>query len=45
MNLSIHGRLTALYAAAVLAALTLCGLGLYASVLRLASRTWSQAPQ
>jgi signal transduction histidine kinase len=35
MSLSIHGRLTALYAAAVLAALTLFGLGLYASVLRL----------
>src|SRR5439155_10450598 len=33
--LGIHGRLTALYAAAVLAALTLCGVGLYASVFRL----------
>jgi signal transduction histidine kinase len=35
MSVSIHGRLTALYAAAVLVALTLCGLGLYAAVLRL----------
>ena len=35
MSLGIHGRLTALYAAAVLAALTLCGAGLYALVFRL----------
>ncbi len=35
MSLGIHGRLTALYAVAVLVALTLCGLGLYAAVLRL----------
>src|SRR5947207_2672537 len=35
MTLGIHGRLTALYAAAVLAALTLLGAGLYALVLRL----------
>jgi signal transduction histidine kinase len=35
LGLGIHGRLTALYAAAVLAALTLCGAGLYALVFRL----------
>src|SRR5689334_1622984 len=35
MALGIHGRLTALYAAAVLAALTLCGAGLYGLVFRL----------
>jgi hypothetical protein len=35
MRLGIHGRLTALYAAAVLAALALCGAGLYALVFRL----------
>jgi signal transduction histidine kinase len=35
MSLSIQGRLTALYAGALLAALTLCGVGLYLSVLRL----------
>ncbi len=35
MALGIHGRLTALYTAAVLAALTLLGAGLYALVFRL----------
>jgi signal transduction histidine kinase len=35
MRLGIHGRLTALYAAAVLVFLALCGAGLYALVLRL----------
>jgi signal transduction histidine kinase len=35
MNLSIQGRLTAWYAGALFAALTLCGLGLYAAVVRL----------
>jgi hypothetical protein len=33
--MSIQGRLTALYAGALLAALTICGIGLYVSVLRL----------
>jgi signal transduction histidine kinase len=35
MSLSIQGRLTAWYAGALLVALTLCGLGLYAAVVRL----------
>src|SRR5204862_444610 len=35
MRLSIQGRLTALYAAALFAALAICGAGLYLSVLRL----------
>ena len=35
MSLSIQGRLTALYAGALLAALVLCGLGLYLALLRL----------